>query len=114
MTTRSLINALLALAILPVSSVANAQTPAEQGMKIYADQKCALCHAIAGKGNAKGPLDNVGGKLPAAAIRRWIVTPAEMTKAAKAERKPAMKAYASLPGADLDALVAYLVTLKAK
>lgn len=39
---------------------------------------------------------------------------AEMTAAAKATRKPAMKAYANLPKADLDALVAYLASLKGK
>jgi len=92
----------------------SAQTSAAQGMKVYSDQKCALCHAIGGKGNAKGPLDAVGTKLTADQIRQWIVSPAEMTKATKAERKPPMKSYASLPKGDVDALVAYLQTLKAK
>jgi hypothetical protein len=44
----------------------------------------------------------------------WIVNPAEMTKKAKAERKPPMRAYASLPKEDLDALGAYMVSLKKK
>ena len=35
-----------------------------------------------------------------------------MTAKIKADRKPAMKAYASLPKEDLDALVAYLASLK--
>ena len=92
----------------------SAQTAAERGMKVYADQRCALCHAIAGKGNAKGALDGVGSKLTGDEIRKWLVSPAEMTKAAKSERKPPMKAYASLPKEDLDALVAYMLTLKAR
>ena len=33
---------------------------AAAGAKVYADQKCSLCHSIAGKGNAKGSLDGVG------------------------------------------------------
>jgi hypothetical protein len=37
-----------------------------------------------------------------------------MTVKAHAERKPPMKSYASLPKGDLDALVAYLQTLKVK
>ena len=33
---------------------------AQKGEKVFADQKCAMCHSIAGKGNAKGSLDKVG------------------------------------------------------
>jgi mono/diheme cytochrome c family protein len=84
---------------------------AAKGEKVFADQKCSLCHSIAGKGNAKGPLDNVGGKLSAADIRAWIADAKGMTAKTKAERKPEMKAY-SLPKDDVDALVAYLTTLK--
>jgi mono/diheme cytochrome c family protein len=83
------------------------------GAKVYADQKCGICHSIAGKGNAKGSLDGVGGKLTADEIRRWIVDPAGMTAKTKAPRKPPMPAkYGSLSKGDLDALVAYLASLK--
>lgn len=85
-----------------------------RGMKVYADQKCAFCHAIDQKGNAKGPLDDAGVKLTAAEIRAWIVSATEMTEKTGATRKPPMKAYAQLPADDLDALVAYLQTLKKK
>ena len=86
-----------------------------KGAKVYADQKCSMCHSIAGKGNAKGPLDEVGAKLPADEIRQWIVDPVAMTTKHKAARKPAMPAkYASLPKDDVDALVAYLSSLKKK
>ena len=86
----------------------------ERGMKVYTDQKCAACHSIAGKGNAKGALDTVGNRLTAEEIRMWMVNPAEMTKKTKAERKPPMRAYPSLPKEDLDALVAYMSSLKKK
>jgi mono/diheme cytochrome c family protein len=59
----------------------------ELGMKVYADQKCSICHSIAGKGNPKGPLDDVGSRLSADEIRQWIVTPADMSKKAKAESR---------------------------
>jgi len=36
---------------------------AAAGAKVFADQKCSVCHSIGGKGNAKGPLDDVGSKL---------------------------------------------------
>ena len=89
---------------------AGAQDQVARGAKVYADQKCAVCHSIAGKGNAKGPLDSVG-KLPPADIRAWIVDAAGQTAKTKAARKPAMKNY-TLPNEDVDALVAYLSTLK--
>ena len=96
------------------ASTASAQDTAK-GAKVYADQKCSMCHSIAGKGNPKGSLDEVGSKLTAAEIHDWIVKPTEMTAKAKADRKPPMPAkYASLPKEDLDALVAYLASLKKK
>jgi len=86
----------------------------ERGKQVYAEQKCKLCHSIAGEGNVKGPLDGCGSKLTAAEIKEWIVNPKEMTAKTKAARKPFMKAYPSLPQADLDALVAYMQSLKKK
>ena len=87
----------------------------EKGIKVYADQKCAMCHAIAGKGNVKGSLDGVGTKLSVQEIREWIVDPVAMTAKTKAERKPLMtNKYTALPKDDLDALVAYMVGLKKK
>jgi mono/diheme cytochrome c family protein len=84
----------------------------ERGKKVYTAQKCSLCHSIDGKGNKKGPLDNVGAKLSEEEIRQWIVNAPEMTKKTKAERKPVMKSYEKLPKEDIDALVAYMQSLK--
>jgi cytochrome c5 len=86
----------------------------ERGTKVYAEQKCSMCHSVAGKGNPKGALDDVGSRLTADDIRQWMVNPAEMTKKTKAERKPPMKAYSNLSKEDLDALVAYMLSLKKK
>ena len=89
-----------------------AAADAARGEAVYAEQKCALCHSIAGKGNARGSLDGVGTKLSADDIKQWIVNPREMTAKTRADRKPPMKAYPNLSAADIDALVAYLQTLK--
>lgn len=97
------------LAISAFAAVAAAQDAAA-GAKVYADQKCSVCHSIAGKGNAKGPLDDAGSK-PADEIRAWITDAKGMTEKTKAPRKPVMKR-SSLPKSDVDALVAYLQTLK--
>ena len=106
--------ALVFSCVLSVAGVASvAAQDVKRGEKVYAEQKCSMCHSIAGKGNAKGPLDDVGTKLTADDIRAWIVDPVGMTAKAKATRKPPMTAkYKSLPKEDLDALVAYLASLK--
>ena len=66
-----------------------------------------------GKGNKTNPLDGVGAKLSADDIRKWIVSPVEMTKQTGSTKKPPMVAkYDKLPAADLDALVAYMLSLK--
>lgn len=89
-----------------------AQAAADKGATVYAAQKCSMCHALDGKGQAKGPLDGVGSKLTADEIRQWIVNPAEMTAKTKATRKPVMRAYPNLPKEDVDALVAFLSSKK--
>ena len=106
--------AIVSVAVLTAFAGAAGAQDAAKGAQVYADQKCSMCHSIAGKGNAKGSLDGVGSKLKAEEIREWIVNPAEMATKAKADRKPAMPAkYKDLPKADLDNLVAYLSSLKA-
>ena len=104
---------LFGLLLVPGLSGSVAAQTAEEGMKVFVAQKCSLCHSVAGKGNKNGALDSVGVKLTAAEIRQWIVAPVEMAAKAKATRKPPMKAYPALSSANVDALVAYLLTLKA-
>ena len=104
----------MVLALSAGTAAAQDKAQIEKGMKVYADQKCSICHSIDGKGNAKGMLDSVGLKLKEDEVREWIVHPAEMTKKANAQRKPAMRAYPNLAKDDLDALVAYMMSLKKK
>jgi mono/diheme cytochrome c family protein len=98
------------------TGVASAQDASKvaAGEKAFAANKCSMCHSVAGKGNAKGPLDGVGSKYKAEEIREWLVNPAEMAKKTGATRKPMKKSYASLPKEELDALVAYMSSLKKK
>jgi mono/diheme cytochrome c family protein len=84
----------------------------DHGIKVYAAQKCNVCHSIEGKGKKTGPLDGVGSKLSADEIRQWLVNAPEMTKKTNSKKKPVMKNYAKLPKEDIDALVAYMQTLK--
>lgn len=106
----------IGIVALPWTASAGQQPTAEQiahGTKVYAAQKCMICHSIDGRGNKKGPLDGVGTKLTADQIREWIVDPLEAAKKAKSTAKPVMKAYKLAP-ADLDALVAYMKSLEKK
>ncbi len=85
----------------------------KKGQEVYTAQKCQMCHSIAGKGAKQSPLDGVGSKLSAEEIREWIVEPIEMAKKAKSTKKPPMpKKYDKLPAGDIDALVAYMQSLK--
>ena len=103
----------LAFAFVLAGPTPAAAQDAARGAEVYAAQKCSTCHAIAGKGKAANPLDGVGAKLSAADIKQWIVNPNEMTAKTKSTKKPVMPdKYSSLPAADLDALVAYLASLK--
>jgi mono/diheme cytochrome c family protein len=85
----------------------------KKGEQVYAAQKCQVCHAIAGKGGKSGALDGVGTKLSATDIRQWITQPTQMTAQTKSTKKPPMPAkWGNLPAAELDALVAYMQSLK--
>jgi mono/diheme cytochrome c family protein len=111
MKTIRLLSACVVVTFIAAGSAA-AQTAIEKGAMVFGAQKCAMCHAIDGKGSPKGPLDGIGSKLNADEIRQWIVAPVEMSAKANATRKPAMKAYSTLSKEDLDALVAFLASKK--
>lgn len=90
-----------------------AADPVAAGRKVYDREKCATCHQIAKHGNSRFPLDGVGSKLTADQIRRWITHTAEMENARP--QRPVIKMSAQtyrLSKADLDALVAFLSSLK--
>lgn len=117
---RSLVAVAVAGLVLAGAAVASAQDAGaiEKGKKVYTEAmpKCKTCHAIAGEGNPKGVLDDVGTKLKTEDIKAWIRTPKQMTEKAKATRKPVMMPYPKekISDADLDALCAYLLSLKKK
>ena len=102
-------------AVIASAGIATAQDAAQvkKGQEVYTAQKCQVCHAIAGKGGKANPLDGVGAKLSADDTKQWITHPVEAAAKAKSTKKPPMPAkYGTLPAADLDALVAYMQSLK--
>ena len=102
--------ATLAVMILVASTAGPApaadETRLERGKRVFVEQRCQACHAVAGQGNRRYPLDGVGSRLDAKALRTWIVAPQEMDPKV---RKPA---YDDVSATDLDALVAYLASLR--
>ena len=113
-TARTLSIAALMLLVGGTKSLAVAgQGDAKHGEQVYAAQKCSQCHSIAGKGKKQNPLDGVGKKLSTDEIKQWIVDPVAMAKKAESKKKPPMQnKYSKLPAADIDALVAYMASLK--
>jgi len=105
--TRLIALAAGALAWLPIAAQAE-DTKIERGKNVYIAQRCSQCHAIGGVGNRRSPLDGVGDRLKEDEIRKWIVAPQEMNP------KVRKKAYDKLRPDELEALVAYLMSLKGK
>jgi mono/diheme cytochrome c family protein len=93
-------------------TAAAAEDAVARGKRLFTESKCTMCHSVAGKGNPKGALDGVGARVVAADLRKWLVEPKVMAAKAKAERKPVMPSFETLKKEDLDALVAYLASLK--
>ncbi len=115
---RNVFVTLVGLAIATSVVAAQAPDPAKvaAGQKAYDAQKCSTCHAIKGQGGKlASALDGVGAKLPAADIKKWLTDPAAME--AKLTTKPKMSMSAAmkskkLSDADVDALTAYMLSLK--
>jgi mono/diheme cytochrome c family protein len=112
-TKRFLITMTMVTAAGVAMALPAAAQDAKKGQAVYTAQKCQMCHGIAGKGSKANPLDGVGGKLSADEIKQWITHPIDAAAKAKSTKKPPMpNKYGSLPAADLDALVAYMLSLK--
>jgi mono/diheme cytochrome c family protein len=82
-----------------------------KGAALFTEQKCTICHSVQGKGGKK-PLDGAGTRLDAATVKLWITDPKAAEAKAGKKAMPPMKSYATLPPADVDALVAYVMSLK--
>ena len=109
MMTAVAVGVLIAAAAAPAA----AQDPkVARGAALFTEQKCSICHAVAGKGNVKHPLDGAGSRLDSATVKLWLTD----SKAAEAKTgkkaSPPMKSFATLPADDIDALVAYVLSLK--
>jgi mono/diheme cytochrome c family protein len=96
----------------PAASTTATADPArvESGRRVYAEQDCVRCHAIAGRGNPRSPLDGVGARLSAAEIRRWIAPSPEPDTVSNSFQ--ARHANRTLTEPQREALVIYLQSLR--
>ncbi len=80
-----------------------------KGQELAVKNHCSMCHLVAGKGGKIGkPLDGVTDRLDAAKIKSILADPLKEFP----NEKIKMPKVAWQPG-DIDAVVAYLQTLKA-
>ena len=99
--------------VLPAPPTATYIENIATGQKIFEVQGCMRCHAIAGQGNPRLPLDTVGRRRSAAAIRQWIVADDEVKGQMSAGIFQTKQVYRRIPTAELDALVFYLQSIAA-
>lgn len=85
---------------------------AQAGRAVYLAERCPLCHAIAGEGNPRYPLDGVGDRLDARAMRDWILATGPAATLLPMRASVMKEEYRSLRPDELDALVAYMQTLR--
>ncbi len=101
---KRMIVVIAAFAIVALITVA-AQAESKGG-QIFA-QKCAMCHAVNGKGGAVGPdLSKVSAKMKEKDIKAKLENPK------KTNPNSSMPSFKALPKADMTALLGYLKTLK--
>lgn len=77
-----------------------------RGRALFEEVGCTGCHSAEGVGSRRLPLDGVGSRLSTDTLRAWIVDPRSVDPSV---RKPA---YDDLSEGDVDALVAYMLSLK--
>lgn len=84
----------------------------ERGRLLFGQRDCARCHSVATVGNPRSPLDGVGARRTRAELRAWIVAgPSVRTNLGRSVIRT-KEGYAAMPPDDLDALTAYLSTLR--
>jgi len=97
--------------IAPPSPPAASAEVVEAGRRLFAEQTCGRCHAIAGKGNPRNPLDGITAGRSDEDIRHWIVGDEAVRDEMSPRAFAAKQRYAALNAEQIAALVAYLRSL---
>jgi mono/diheme cytochrome c family protein len=88
------------------------EAEAARGRALFADVGCLRCHAVAGQGNPRSPLDGIGARhMPDAIQARMVGAPSVADDMPRSVVR-AKERFTELPEADLEALTAYLSSLR--
>ena len=111
---RHFVLGLAGITLLSVAAVtAQDAKQVDAGKQLFTSKGCTKCHQVGGRGNKANVLDGVASKVSTADMKKWLTNPAEMET--RLDHKPKLKMSskkAPLTNSEIDALVAYLETLK--
>ncbi len=82
------------------------------GRQVYQQHNCVRCHSIAGQGNPRNPLDGVASRYDVAELREWIIGGETLQDELPAYALRVKQSYREMPADDLDALLAYMQSLR--
>jgi len=83
-----------------------------RGEEVFLEQACTRCHSAEGTGNPRLPLDGVGSRRSASELRDWATGSGTAREELGRSTARAKEGFARLPAGELDALVAYLGSLR--
>jgi mono/diheme cytochrome c family protein len=104
--------AMTPVAMTPEPDTTGIAAVADRGRQLFDDQRCVRCHAVAGHGSPRSPLDGVGARMDAEETRHWIIGDDAVSEDLAPRVLAAKQPYQALPKEDIDALVAWLQTLR--
>jgi hypothetical protein len=99
-----------ALPTAPAPPAATAPVVA-RGRAVLEAQGCLRCHAVAGVGNMRAPLDGVGARRDAAGLHAWTVGTPALADSLPASVFRAKQGYQTMPAGEMEALIGYLGSL---
>jgi cytochrome c5 len=96
------------------SSASSAETEPDtlRGRAVYESTGCQRCHSIAGIGNPRVPLDDVGSRRTPEQLRAWTLGADALADSLPPSAMRAKRAYRELAETDIRDLVFYLRTLR--
>ena len=113
---RKIVAALAGIVAMGTLVSAQGAAKVEAGKVAFTAQKCTTCHKAEGVGGKLASnLDGVGAKRTEAEIRKWLTSPAELEAKITPKPKMPMSGFMKkhkLSDADVDALTAYVMSLK--
>lgn len=104
----------------PPSEPGATRPPAEsgadslRGRAAFEARGCMRCHSVAGVGSPRYPLDGVGSRRTPAELRAWTVGADVLADSLAPGVLRTKQAFREIPARELDAILAYLASLKGR